>query len=121
MSNIALYGNTCKLTLPLKYIEEEYKVLRAREVQQFRESADPKVSGAGVAVKPGRKWRAEATVEQAEPWLRHRVLVGTVARGRAGRGTIVASHFYKARGNEWRQLVQKEQRWRRRNPAEQWE
>ena len=53
MTNIALYGNTCKLTLPLKSIEEEFKVLCAREVLQYRESADPKVSGAGVAVKIG--------------------------------------------------------------------
>ena len=54
LSNIALYGNTCKLTLPSKSIEEEFKVLRARELLQYRESADPKVSGAGVAVKTGR-------------------------------------------------------------------
>lgn len=77
MSNIALYGNTGKLTLPLKSIEEEFKVLRAREVLQFRKAP----SGAEVAVKTGRKWRAEAAVEQAESPVRHRVLVGTVARG----------------------------------------
>ena len=110
LSNIALYGKTCKLTLPLKSIEEEFKVLRAREVLQFRESADSKVSGAGVAVKTGRKWRAEAAVEQAESRLRHRVLVGTVARGRAGLGTLISPRFDKARGKERRQLVQNEVR-----------
>lgn len=88
LSNIDLYGNTCKLTLPLKSIEEEFKVLRAREVLQFCGSMDPKVSGAGVAVKTGSKWRAEAAVELAESWLRRGVLVGTMARGRAGLGTI---------------------------------
>ncbi|KAK0135815.1 hypothetical protein N1851_028312 [Merluccius polli] len=71
LSDIALYGNTCKLTLPLKSIEEEFKVLQAREVLQLHESSDPKVSGAGVAVKTGRKWRAEAAVEQAESRLHH--------------------------------------------------
>lgn len=86
MSNIALYGNTSKLTLSLKSIEEEFKVLHAREVLQLRESMDPKVSRAGVAVKTVRKWRAEAAVEQAEARLRHGVLVGTVARGRGGLG-----------------------------------
>ena len=110
LSNIALYGNTCKLTLPLKSIEEEFKVLRAREVLQFRESADPKVSGAGVAVRTGRKWRAEAAVEQAESRLRHRVLVGTVARGRMGLGTVASPRFDKVRGKERRQLVQNEVR-----------
>lgn len=102
-----LYGNTCKLRLPLKSIEEEFKVLRAREVLQFRESTDPKVSGAGVAVKTGRKWRAEAAVEQAESRLRHGVLVGAVTRGRAGLGTIATPCYDKARGKEQRQLVQK--------------
>ena len=94
----------------MKSIEEEFKVLRAREVLQFRESADSKVSGAGVAVKTGRKWRAEAAVEQAESRIRHRVLVGTVARGRAGLGTIASPRFDKARGKERRQLVQNEVR-----------
>lgn len=80
LSSIALYGNTCKLRLPLKSIEEEFKVLHAREVLQSQESSDPKVSGAGVAVKTGRKWRAEAAVEQAESRLCHGVPVGAVAR-----------------------------------------
>ncbi|XP_077083545.1 uncharacterized protein LOC143736754 isoform X1 [Siphateles boraxobius] len=110
LSNIALYGNSCKLILPLKSIEEEFKVLRAREVLQFRESTDPKVSGAGVVVKTRRKWRAEVAVEQAESRLRHGVLVGTVARGRAGLGAIAAPHYDKVRGKERRQLVQKEVR-----------
>lgn len=49
LSSIALYGNTCKLRLPIKSIEEEFKVLHAREMLQLRESSDPKVSGAEVA------------------------------------------------------------------------
>ncbi|KAK0134731.1 Retrovirus-related Pol polyprotein from type-2 retrotransposable element R2DM [Merluccius polli] len=69
---------------------------------------NPKVSGAGVAVKTGRKWRAEAAVEQAESRLRHGVLVGTVARGRAGLGTTAPPRF--DRGKERRQLVQNEVR-----------
>ncbi|XP_073720025.1 uncharacterized protein [Misgurnus anguillicaudatus] len=110
LSSIALYGNTCKLQLPLKSIEEEFKVLRAREVLQYRESRDPKVSGAGVVVKTGRKWRAEAAVDQAESRLRHGVLVGAVARGRAGLGTFQVPRLDKARGKERRQLVQGEVR-----------
>lgn len=106
LSNIALYGNTCKLALLLKSIEEEFKVLHAREVLQLHESTDPEVSGAGVAVQTGRKWRAEAAVEQAEARLRHRVLLGTLARGRAGLGTSAPPCFDKAWGKEQRQLVQ---------------
>lgn len=43
-----------------------------------------KVSWAEVAVKTGRKWRAEVAVEQAESWLCHGVLVEVVARGNQG-------------------------------------
>ncbi|XP_041867113.1 uncharacterized protein LOC121656126 [Melanotaenia boesemani] len=110
LSNIALYGNTCKLSLPLKSIEEEFKVLRMREMLQFRESKDPKVSGAGVAVKTGRKWRAEVAVEQAESHLRHGVLVGTVARGRARLGAIPFPRYDRVLEKERRQLVQDEVR-----------
>lgn len=79
--------------LPLKSIQEEFKVSRARKVLQLRESSHPKVSGAGVAVRTGRKWRAEMAVDQAESWLRHGVLVGTVPRGRAGLGIMPPPKF----------------------------
>lgn len=75
--------------------------MRAREVLQFRESVDPKISGPGVAVKTGRKWRAEGGLH---------FLVGTVARGRAGLGSIAFPQFDKARGKERRELVQNEVR-----------
>ncbi|GAA6088619.1 uncharacterized protein LOC109140547, partial [Tachysurus ichikawai] len=110
LSSIALYGNTGNLQLPLKSIEEEFKVLRVREVLQYRESRDPKVSGAGVVVKTGRKWRSEAAVDQAESRLSHGVLVGALARGRAGLGTFQGPRFDKAWGKERRQLVQGEVR-----------
>lgn len=88
LSNITLCGNICKLRLPLKFIEEEFKVLHMREVLQYRESRDPNVSGALVVVKNGKNWRAENTVDQAESRLRHADLVGAVTRGRAGLGTF---------------------------------
>lgn len=43
-----------------------------------------KVSGAGVAGRTGRRWRAEVTVAQAASLLYRGVLEGAVARGRAG-------------------------------------
>ncbi|XP_060744927.1 uncharacterized protein LOC132858560 [Tachysurus vachellii] len=90
--------------------EQTALVCFVREVLQYRESRDPKVSGAGVVVKTGRKWRAEAAVDQAESRLHHGVLVGAVARGRAGLGTFQGPQFDKARGKERRQLVQGEVR-----------
>lgn len=74
-----------------------------------KHKANPEVTQsirARVAVKTGRKWRAEVGVEQAESRLCHGVLVGTVARGRSGLGAIAAPRYNKARGKERRQLVQ---------------
>lgn len=81
LSSIALYGNTNKLQLPFKSLEEEFKVTRAREVVQYRDSSDPKVAKAGIQVRTGRKWRAEEAVQEADARLCHRSLVGVVTRG----------------------------------------
>ena len=51
LSRIALYGNTNKLQLPFKSLEEEFKVTRARAVFQYRDSSDPKVAKAGIQVR----------------------------------------------------------------------
>ncbi len=48
LSSIALYGHHNKLQLPLKSLEEEFKVTRAREVLQYRDSSDSKVEKAGI-------------------------------------------------------------------------
>ncbi|KAK0147597.1 hypothetical protein N1851_012928 [Merluccius polli] len=55
--------------LQTEALPDEFNVLRTREVLQFQDSNDPKVSRAGIAVKTGRKWRMEAAVEQAESQL----------------------------------------------------
>lgn len=54
-------------------------VMRAREVLQYR---DPKVVGAGVTVKTGRKWRAEKAVEGAEMPLQHKMVIEQLPRGK---------------------------------------
>ncbi|KAK7916460.1 hypothetical protein WMY93_012221 [Mugilogobius chulae] len=90
LSSIALYGRSNKLQLPLKSLEEEYKVSKTRVVLQYKDSKDSMVSNAGIEVKTGRKWRAEEAVQQAESRLHFSKLVGAVTRGRAGLGSIPA-------------------------------
>lgn len=106
LSSISLYGNNTKLQLPLKSLEEEFKVTRAREVMLYRVSSDLKVAQAGVEVKTGRKWRAGEAVLQAESRIRHGVLVGAVTRGRADLGIFPSPQFDKAKGKERCRLVQ---------------
>ncbi|XP_051969484.1 LOW QUALITY PROTEIN: uncharacterized protein LOC127634119 [Xyrauchen texanus] len=110
LSSIALYGHRNKLQLPLKSLEEEFKVTRAREVLIYRDSSDPKVATAGVEVRTGRKWKAEEAVRQAEARLHHKRLVGVVTRGRAGLGSFSTPHIDTTKGKERRCLVQEEVR-----------
>ncbi|KAI8479507.1 hypothetical protein Bbelb_373930 [Branchiostoma belcheri] len=74
----------------------------------YRDSADTKVSSAGITVRTGRKWKAQEAVDKAESRLRHSVLVGTLAVGRAGLGSCPKPQYDKASGRERRQLVQDE-------------
>lgn len=110
LSSIALYGHRNKLQLPLKSLEDEFKVTRAREVLQYRDSRDPRVAKAGIEVRTGRKWKAEGAVQQAEARLHHNRLVGAVARGRAGLGSFATPHIDTIKGKERRHLVQEEVR-----------
>ncbi|XP_067284127.1 uncharacterized protein [Pseudorasbora parva] len=110
LSSIALYGQNNKLKLPISGLSEEFKVGRAREVLQYRESLDPMVSQAGIEVRTGRKWRAVAAVDEAESRLRHRSLIGAVTHGRAGLGSGTTPRYNKAQGKDRRALVQQEVR-----------
>ncbi len=83
-------------------------VSQTREVMLYRDSSDIKVSSAGIEVRTGRKWRASEAVDQAEARLRHSVLVGAVAAGRSGLGSIPRPQYKKARGKERHQMVQEE-------------
>ncbi len=56
----------------------------------------------------GKQWRAQEAVDQAEAWLQHSVLVGTVASGHAGLGCTNKPRYDKAQGKDRRQLVQEE-------------
>lgn len=81
---------------------------RTREVLQYRETRDPKVSQAGIGI--GCKWRAAEAMDKAESRLRHRVLVGTVSCGRAGLGSSKTPHYDKAQGKDRMSLIQDEVR-----------
>lgn len=77
-----------------------------REVLSFWESCDPKVSHAGIEVRTGWKWSAAKAVEDAESWLRYRLLVGALSHGRASLGSINTPCYDKAQGKEQRALIQ---------------
>ncbi len=110
LSNIGLYGNTNKLRLPFSSVREEFIVARAREHLQYSGSRDAKVPGAGIVVRTGRKWRAAEAVQQAKTRLKHKAILGTVAQGRAGLGSLRATRYNSASGKERQRLVQEEVR-----------
>ncbi len=76
-------------------------VSRIREALVYRGSRDSRVSLAGIEVRTGRKWRVKEGLEVAASRLRHRVLVGTVAGGRAGMGFIPQPRYAARTGAIW--------------------
>ena len=70
--------------MPLTSLTEEYKVTKARLLLTLRDSADEKISKAGIEVRTGRKWSAQRAVDEAESHLRHRDIVCTTNIGRGG-------------------------------------
>ncbi|RXN12199.1 reverse transcriptase [Labeo rohita] len=110
LSNIALYGKTNKLRLPFGSVREEFIVARAREYLMYSGSRDAKVSGAGIVVRTGRKWRTAEAVQQAETRLKHKAILGSVAQGRAGLGSLTATRYNLASGRERQRLVEEEVR-----------
>ena len=105
LSNIALYGNSTKLQLPPKSLEEEFKVSRTREVLMYRDSRDPKLAQVGVVVRTGKKWSTKAAVQDAESRLRHKDLMGVVVHGRAGLGMFPTPQHKECKGMEkWKQI-----------------
>lgn len=82
LSNIALYGHSTMLQLPISGLSEEFMVTCANEPMMYRDSADTKVATAGILVKTGRKWRAQEAVKRVEAWLQYSILVATRQRAR---------------------------------------
>lgn len=63
---------------------------------QYRETSDPKVAGARVAVRKERNQREEAAVEEVKAQLCYKVLVRAVTKERVGLESIQVPHFDKA-------------------------
>ena len=110
LSSSALYGTTNVIQLPFRGLVEEFMVSKMRETYQYKNSRDPKVSGAGIEVRTGRKWRAAEELSIAESNLRVKAIVGAVAQGRAGLGRIPTNITRKVTPKERQQLLQDEVR-----------
>ena len=83
-------------------------VSRTREIYQYKNSRDPKVTNAGIEVLAGRKWSAAKKLAIAEKNLRVKSIVGSVAKGRAGLGLIPTYYPGKFTIKEGQKLIQDE-------------
>ena len=108
LSGAALYGNSNALRLPCSSLVEEFKITKTRELLQYTESEDPKVAAAGIQIRSGRKWSVKRELQVAEERLRHKAILGSIAKGRAGLRFFSSTHTNSAKGKERRQLIQEE-------------
>nr|XP_034331688.1 uncharacterized protein LOC117690947 [Crassostrea gigas] len=79
-------------------------------IPQCFNSKDEKVRGARVNLEAGRKWSVQDTFREAELRLKQADIVGNVAVGRLGLGTITSTRWGTAGKGVQRKLVQKEVR-----------
>ena len=59
---------------------------KTRELLQYTKSRDPKLAAAGIQIRSGRKWSARRELQVAEERLRHKDILGSIAKSRAGLG-----------------------------------
>jgi hypothetical protein len=107
-TGVGLYSKSTKLQIPISSVVEEFKVGKARLLLTLRDSADEKISGAGIEVRTGRKWSVTRAVDQAESSLRHRDIVGATNVGREGFGNRQHSRWDNSGIRERREMVQSE-------------
>ena len=110
LSGAALYGNSKALHLPCSSLVKELKITKARELLQYKESEDPKVAAAGIQIRSGWKWSARRELQVAVERLRHKDILGSIAKGRAGLGFFPSTHTISAKGKERRHLILEEVR-----------
>ncbi|KAK0134483.1 hypothetical protein N1851_029912 [Merluccius polli] len=98
---ITLYGKN-------NMLNEESMVTHTREVLQYQESSDPKVSQAGIQVRTGHKGKAAEAVMVTESWLRPSALVSMVACGRVGLGSGTKPCYDKTKTKDRRATIMEE-------------
>ena len=108
LSGAVLYGNSNALRLPCSSLVEEFKITNTRELMQYTESEDPKT--AGIQIRSVRKWSARRELQVGEERLRHKAILGSIAKCRAGLGFFPSMHNNSAKGKKRRQLIQEEVR-----------
>ena len=89
LNSAALYGSSNAIQLPFRgLVVEFFFVSRTREIYQYKNSRDPKVSNAGIEVLRGREWSTAKELAMAEGDIRVKSIVGSVAKGRGSLGLI---------------------------------
>uniref|UniRef100_A0A3B1JJ67 Reverse transcriptase domain-containing protein n=1 Tax=Astyanax mexicanus TaxID=7994 RepID=A0A3B1JJ67_ASTMX len=103
-SDAGLFGKNM-LQLPLKSINLGYKQEKTRLVLEVNESRDEVVKGARVAIRTGRKWRAQEEVNQAISRLQHKEVLGRTQVSQAGLGWGESVPFWSKATREQRKIM----------------
>ena len=85
---------------------EEFKITKTRELKQYAESEDPKGGGSRNSDKIWQEVVCKERVASGEERLRHKAILGSIAKGRAGLRFFPSTHTNSVKGKERRQLIQ---------------
>ncbi|KAL7852193.1 hypothetical protein SRHO_G00179780 [Serrasalmus rhombeus] len=109
-SSVGLYIRSGQLQLPLSSVVEEYKVAKCRVALSLGDSNDDLIRQAGMITRSGRKWAANAAVEQAVSSLKLRDIVGNQCIPQQGLGSAQFQTWGGANTKTRRGMVQAEVR-----------
>lgn len=104
-SSVNLYSKSSTLRLPCSSVIEEFKATKARAACTLLLSKDIKVRHTSTTINCGRKWKPLEAVQEAETYLRHKEIVGTVCQGRLGLGNYNVKSWTKSSAQGKRDLV----------------
>ena len=100
LSTSCMYSKSAKLRLPFSSLQEEFKVVKARNLVTFQESTDPCIQGANIDVDEGRKADTRKDIELSKASLKLKDIIVVTNKGREGLGMIVG--WIKTRKHDYR-------------------
>ena len=107
LSTSCMYSKSAKLRLPFSSLQEEFKVVKARNLVTFQDSTDPCIQGANIDVDEGRKADTRKDIELSEARLKLKDIIGVTNKGREGLGMRKAEFFSKTSPKGKRKMIVK--------------
>ena len=107
LSTSCMYSKSAKLRLPFSSLQEEFKVVKTRNLVTFQDSNDPCIQGANIDVDGGRKANTGKDIELSKARLKMQEIIGATNKGKEGLGMRKVEFFSKTSPKGKRKMIVK--------------